>query len=81
MSDALSQAKQRLAIGLDREPPFFEPLIADQWVIKSLLQKSIRRGEVEIAQRAAAIADCLAFTIGQMVKIDKAYSTAFPSRG
>jgi hypothetical protein len=53
MSDALSQAKHRLAIGLDREPPVVEPLIADQWVIKSLLQKSIRRGEVEIAQRAA----------------------------
>src|SRR6476659_3183260 len=51
MSDALSQAKLRLC--LDREPPFFEPLIADQWVIKSLLQKSIRRGEVDIAQRAA----------------------------
>jgi hypothetical protein len=54
MSDLLSLAKHRLAIGLDRErPPFFEPLIADQWVIKSLLQKSIRRGEVDIAQRAA----------------------------
>jgi hypothetical protein len=53
MSEALSQAKHRLAIGLDREQPFFEPLIADQWVIKSLVQKSIRRGEVNIAQRAA----------------------------
>jgi hypothetical protein len=41
-----------LAIGLDCEPPIFEPLIADQWVIKSLLQKSIRRGEVDIARRA-----------------------------
>lgn len=53
MSDALSQAKHRLAIGLDREPLVFEPLIADQWVVRSLLQKSIRRGEVEIAERAA----------------------------
>ena len=53
MSDVLGQAKHRLAIGLDRNPLFFEPLIADQWVIKSLLQKSIRRGEVEVAQRAA----------------------------
>jgi replication-associated recombination protein RarA len=35
------------------EPPVFELLIADQWVVKSLLQKSIRRGEVDIAQRAA----------------------------
>jgi hypothetical protein len=53
MSDALALARHRLAVGLDRDPPFFEPLIADQWVVKSLLQKSIRRGEVEIAQRAA----------------------------
>lgn len=53
MSDALSQANHRLAIGPDCEPLVFDPLIADQWVIKSLLQKSIRRGEVHIAQRAA----------------------------
>jgi MgsA AAA+ ATPase C terminal len=53
MSDVLAEAKHRLAIGLDCEPPIFEPLIADQWVIKSLLQKSIRRGEVDIARRAA----------------------------
>jgi hypothetical protein len=53
MRDALGLAKHRLAIGLDREPPIVEPLIADQWVVKSLLQKSIRRGEVDIAQRAA----------------------------
>jgi hypothetical protein len=53
MSDALSQAKHRLAIGPDCELLVFDPLIADQWVIKSLLQKSIRRGEVHIAQRAA----------------------------
>jgi MgsA AAA+ ATPase C terminal len=53
MSDLLSLAKHRLAIGLDRERPIFEPLIADQWVVKSLLQKSIRRGEVAVAQRAA----------------------------
>jgi hypothetical protein len=53
MSDALALAKHRLTIGLDREPPVFELLIADQWVVKSLLQKSIRRGEIDIAQRAA----------------------------
>jgi len=53
MSDVLAEAKHRLTIGLDCEPPIFEPLIADQWVIKSLLQKSIRRGEVDIARRAA----------------------------
>jgi hypothetical protein len=53
MTDALTQAKHRLVHGLVGEPPVVEPLIADQWVIKSLLQKSIRRGEVEVAQRAA----------------------------
>jgi len=53
MSDPLALAKHRLTVGLDSEPPKFEPLTADQWVVKSLLQKSIRRGEVEIAQRAA----------------------------
>jgi hypothetical protein len=53
MRDALGLAKHRLTIGLDREPPIVEPLIADQWVVKSLLQKSIRRGDVKIAQRAA----------------------------
>ena len=53
MSDALALAKQRLTVRLDRQPPNFEPIIADQWVVKSLLQKSIRRGEVEVAQRAA----------------------------
>jgi hypothetical protein len=53
MSDVLTQARDRLTIDLDRDPPILEPLIADQWVVKSLLQKSIRRGEVEIAQRAA----------------------------
>jgi MgsA AAA+ ATPase C terminal len=53
MSDALALAKHRLALGLDYEPLDIDPLSADQWVVKSLLQKSIRRGEVAIAQRAA----------------------------
>jgi hypothetical protein len=53
MNNVLTQAKHRLAIRLGREPPVFESLIADQWVVKSLLQKSIRRDEVEVAQRAA----------------------------
>ena len=53
MTDALAQAKHRLVHRLVGELPVVEPLIADQWVIKSLLQKSIRRGEVEVAQRAA----------------------------
>ena len=54
MDDALIQTKHRFAEELvhDRKGDI-EPLLADQWVIISLLQKSIRRGEVETAQRAA----------------------------
>ena len=33
--------------------PSPEPIVADPWIVSSLLQKSIRRGETEIAQRAA----------------------------
>jgi len=54
MSDPLALAKHRLTVGLDSEPPKFEPLTADQWVVKSLLQKSIRRGEVEIRATSRA---------------------------
>ena len=52
--DAMADVKQRLqsAIG-QRGQPFFEPIAADPWVISSLLQKSVRRGETEIAQRAS----------------------------
>jgi hypothetical protein len=53
MIDALVLARHRLTIGLDREAPVVEPLFADQWVVNSLLQNSIRRGDVNIAQRAA----------------------------
>jgi len=54
MDDALNESKRRFA----QEPVSsrkldIEPLIADQWVTTSLLQKSIRRGEVKTAQRAA----------------------------
>src|SRR6516164_3631448 len=54
MDDALAEAKTRFSkkfvLGQNLD---IEPLIADQWVMISLLQKSIRRGEVETAQRAA----------------------------
>jgi len=40
MNDALAEARHRLAIGLVREPPVVEPLIADKWVVNSLLQKA-----------------------------------------
>jgi hypothetical protein len=53
MIDSLTEAKRRLIAGVDRGKPSVESLDADQWVLNSLLQKSIRRGEVEVAQRAA----------------------------
>jgi replication-associated recombination protein RarA len=53
MSDALAEAKEKFSSRLDHSGTVLEPFLADQWVIKSLLQKSIRRGEVEVAQRAA----------------------------
>ena len=54
MDDALTESKRRFAQELVSSPKLdIEPLVADQWVTISLLQKSIRRGEVETAQRAA----------------------------
>jgi replication-associated recombination protein RarA len=54
MRDALSEAKERLARKIDsHSTPSIKPMGADPWVVSSLLQKSIRRGETEIAQRAA----------------------------
>jgi hypothetical protein len=54
MHDALDGAKQRLACEIESNFVLqSKPIAADPWVISSLLQKSIRRGEVEIAQRAA----------------------------
>jgi hypothetical protein len=54
MRDVFGEAKQRLACEIDsHSPPMSEPIVADPWIISSLLQKSIRRGETQIAQRAA----------------------------
>ena len=54
MDDALTESKQRFAREFVSGRKFgIEPLLADQWVTISLLQKSIRRGEVATAQRAA----------------------------
>jgi hypothetical protein len=54
MRDALGAAKQWLAREVDS---YFalpsKPIVADPWIISSLLQKSIRRSETKIAQRAA----------------------------
>ena len=54
MDDALTESKQRLTQEfVSGRKLGIEPLVADQWVVISLLQKSIRRGEVATAQRAA----------------------------
>jgi hypothetical protein len=54
MRDELGAARQRLAREIDSKSALpSKPISADPWVVSSLLQKSIRRGETEIAQRAA----------------------------
>ena len=54
MDDALTKSKQRFVQEFVSDWKLgIEPLVADQWVVISLLQKSIRRGEVATAQRAA----------------------------
>jgi MgsA AAA+ ATPase C terminal len=54
MRDALGAAKHRLAREIDSNSALpSKPIAADPWVVSSLLQKSIRRGETDIAQRAA----------------------------
>src|SRR5450759_4142301 len=54
MDDALIQTKRRFAQKfIAGRKVDLESLVADQWVVVSLLQKSIRRGEAETARRAA----------------------------
>jgi MgsA AAA+ ATPase C terminal len=54
MRDVFGEANQRLAREIDSySAPPAEPIAADPWLISSLLQKSSRRGETAIAQRAA----------------------------
>jgi MgsA AAA+ ATPase C terminal len=54
MRDVFGEAKQRLAREIGSHSALAEkPIAADPWVISSLLQKSIRRSETEIARRAA----------------------------
>src|SRR6266699_634369 len=48
------QTLERIHDGLHRSDNIVDaPLRCDRWIASSLLQKSIRRGEVELAQRAA----------------------------
>jgi hypothetical protein len=54
MRDELGAAQQRLAREIDSKSALpSKPIAADPWVVSSLLQKSIRRGERELAERAA----------------------------
>jgi hypothetical protein len=54
MRDLLADARQRLTRKIDSvSAERIEPIATDPWIVSSLLQKSIRRGEKQIAQRAA----------------------------
>src|ERR1700674_1297397 len=54
MHALFGEAKRLVASEVDLHSlPPSEPIAADPWIVSSLLQKSIRRGETEIAQRAA----------------------------
>ena len=54
MPTALAEAKQKLASNLGHlDSSGLDPILADPWIVTSLLQKAIRRGETEIAKRAA----------------------------
>jgi hypothetical protein len=51
----LTQHRKRLANACkQRREPDFRPLNISPWLAMSLMQKAIRRGEQEIALRAAA---------------------------
>src|SRR4051812_17875307 len=54
MSDVFSSFKQRAAQGAaGHDHSGVLPFEEDGWIVSSVLQKSIRRGDVETAQRAA----------------------------
>ena len=53
MAALLDELKLELQKEILREQSVVEPLRTDRWVANSLLQKAIRRGEVNVAQRAA----------------------------
>jgi hypothetical protein len=54
MCDIFGEAKRWLAREVDSHSALpSKPIAADPWIVSSLLQKSIRRGETEIARSAA----------------------------
>jgi predicted helicase len=69
---------------------FFKPVPEDVWnfhvggyqvLDKYLKSRKGRKLSLDEINHVAAVADSLAFTIGQMEKIDKAYRAAFAERG
>ena len=54
MTHSLALRERHLSVSLlSYEHVIANPMRTDQWIANSLLQKSIRRGEVDVAQRAA----------------------------
>jgi hypothetical protein len=69
---------------------FFKPVPQDVWdfhiggyqvLDKYLKSRKGRALSLDEINHVSAIADCLAFTIEQMAKIDDAYRAAFAERG
>jgi hypothetical protein len=80
-------ADQAVAIS---KTQFFRPVPLEVWDFRiggyQVLDKYLksRKGRVltlDEINHVGAIADCLAFTVGQMASIDSAYRAAFPDRG
>ncbi len=61
--------------------PNIARLIRLRLLDKYLKSRKGRALSLDEINHVGAIADCLAFTIEQMAKIDKAYQTAFAERG
>ena len=54
MTSAIKIGAHRVDSNLELpDPSRLHPILADPWVVSSLFHKSVRRGETEIAQRAA----------------------------
>jgi len=85
--EAVQYSTEAVAINNNQ---FFKPVPPAVWEFHiggyQVLDKYLksRKGRIlslDEINHVAAIADSLAFTVDQMVKIDKAYTAAFPNRG
>jgi len=86
---AVRYSPQEQAISINKTQ-FFKPMPQDVWdfhiggyqvLDKYLKSRKGRALSLDEINHVGAIADSLAFTIGQMAKLDKAYRTAFAERG